>query len=185
LAYRVHKPRAVLTDKERLQAARYMAFASIDTYHDYKEDGRFFRLHFAFNTTAPLKPMQRSNSTAELHAVVPAGMAPGRLCAVRPQHGRRRTCPLYGSYTVLTAGAEDFWAATEDLWTDPQTVHADDSVQLSLNVHRRTARRRGVFLRQSGTSPGGRRWPGAVGDHTGVDDGQWRAATAFRRAGCR
>lgn len=75
-------------------------------------------------------------SDAELHAVVPGGMTPGVYTLRVRNLGDAEPARLPDSYTVVAAAAEDFWAAAEDLWTDPQTVHAGDSVQLNLNIHR-------------------------------------------------
>lgn len=88
--------------------------------------------------TAPLSSLTLI-SAGELHAVVPAGITPGVYTLRVRNLNDAAPARLPDSYTVLAAAAEDFWAAAEDLWTNPQTVHAGDSVELSLNVHRHSS----------------------------------------------
>ncbi len=112
--------------------------------------------------TAPLGGVVLVSAT-ELHAVVPPGIAPGVYTLRVRNLGDPEPARLPDSYTVLAAGAEDFWAAAEDLWTDPQTVHAGAAVQLSLNVHRHTGEGAGFaprtvevrFYRQLGPAQDG------------------------------
>ncbi len=120
--------------------------------------------------TAPLSGVTVVSAT-ELHAVIPGGMAPGVYTLnVRNDRDAEPT-RLKDSYTVLSADAEDFWAAAEDLWTEPQTVHAGDSVALNLNVHRHTsssAPARAVevrFYRQHGAAV-----DGGTGDPSQFDE---------------
>ena len=65
-------------------------------------------------------------------------MSPGVYTLRVRNLGDTEPARLVDGYTVLAADAEDLWSAAEDLWTDPQTVYAGDSVELSLNVHRHT-----------------------------------------------
>jgi subtilisin family serine protease len=85
--------------------------------------------------TTPLADV-RLVSANELHAAVPGGIAPGVYTLRVRNLTDLEPARLPDSYTVLAAGADDFWAGAEDLWTDPLTVRAGDSVQLGLNVHR-------------------------------------------------
>lgn len=85
--------------------------------------------------TAPLLNV-RLVSTGELRAVVPAGLTPGVYTLYLKNAEDREPVRLPDGYTVLAADSEDFWAAPEDLWTDPATVRQGQQVRLGLNVHR-------------------------------------------------
>ncbi|MFN8463996.1 MAG: CARDB domain-containing protein [Caldilineaceae bacterium] len=107
-----------------------------DTPGDVALYGFNFRPGITINVGGQVLQSVQWVSATEVRGVVPAGLPSGVYDVSAQNPGSESESTLTAAYTVLDPAGDDFFAAVEDLWSDPPTLRQGETVELGLNVHR-------------------------------------------------